>query len=441
MGIYGYSINHNRANMVMENKGEYDDLFSEAIIMTESIVYNEFLNHKYLLESFTGSNEERKVMEEKCDLLLEISMKDIKQKIIELFEKLKTFIKTVISKIKNIFTKEKEKRMEKEISELKKKINNLESVNTKLKDESKNKDKEIDSLKQQNEKQSKDTKEWRKVSKDLVNDYNKAEEKHEKEISSMNSKLEEEIAKSSKMYKNIIKLIDNPLLRFSMYDYAEKNMDLVRFINTSTFDNIMWKGDIDKSEKDANDYKLSNRNLEQLKTGTSVIKKEIIKKIMDDSGYVYNDGKGDYFRDGGYDHSAINRFLESELERISKEKNPLSNKSINECLKTLEWTFWAGSKNVKNCCELIAKYEQAITMLQKNIKAKRFEDEKITHKYAESGVEFKGNIEFANFIVAHIKDQTRCLSLLASYEGKKSGLALAIVELWNRTFGTGNRYV
>ena len=226
MGIYGYSINHNRANMITENKEEYDDLFSEAIIMSESIVYNEFLNHKSLLESFTGSNEERKVMEEKCDLLLEISMKDVKDKITKLIEQFINFIKRVISKIKEVSSKEKYKKAEKEIEELKKNITELNS--------------EINLNKVKVRDISRELAEYKKQYEDLSDDYKKLDSNFE-HIKRQKEKANEDFDKA---IDNAIKYMDKNMKHNNSIDYMKDDpifhFDLDDFIidNNASIDVI-----------------------------------------------------------------------------------------------------------------------------------------------------------------------------------------------------------
>lgn len=429
MGIYGYTMNLNNTNSIVENK-EYD-LFSEAIIMSESIVYNEFCNHKALLEAFTGSEEERKVMEEKCDLLLEISMKDIKQKIHELFEKLKRFIREVVSRVKEFFTKERQKKMEQEIDELKNKIDNLEKDKKELDDSNYdlyNKNKELD-------KELKSTKLSYAVDRSVQNLDDKAnkeridklEKSHlekDEEIRSLHSKLAQEIAKTTKAYSGIMKMIDDPLLRFSMYDYVEGNIDPVRYVNSSAFSKI--------KDYYGNSYrKMNNKDLEEIKLYTSVCNKNALKKII--NYYDDNTGKSNNLKGGGYNHAAVHKFVEEELERISKENNPLMNKSINNIIEHLEWVSTAGLRNGSRCAEMISKFEQAISVLEKKIVSNKFEKENITHMDAETKYEIKGNIEYAQFVVGHIKDQIQCLSVFSTYESKKAGLAYSIIKLWNNT--------
>lgn len=431
MGIYGYTMNLNNTNSIVENK-EYD-LFSEAIIMSESIVYNEFCNHKALLEAFTGSEEERKVMEEKCDLLLEISMKDIKQKIHELFEKLKRFIREVVSRVKEFFTKERQKKMEQEIDELKNKIDNLEKDKKELDDSNYdlyNKNKELD-------KELKSTKLSYAVDRSVQNLDDKAnkeridklEKSHlekDEEIRSLHSKLAQEIAKTTKAYSGIMKMIDDPLLRFSMWDYVENNIDPVRYIMSSDFQRI--------KEYYGNTYrKMDNKHLEELKLYTSVFNKETMKKINQDNPFGKDNGKSNQLKHGGYDSLAVHRFIEKELERISKEKNPLTNKSVNEIIKHLGYVSEASARSVSRCAQLISNFEKAINILEKKITSSKFEKENITHMDAETKYEIKGNMEYAQFVVGHIKDQIQCLSVVSRFEGKKAGLAYSIIKLWNNT--------
>ena len=422
MGIYGYNMSLNNTNSIIESK-EYD-LFSEAIIMTESIVYNEFCNHKALLESFAGSEEERKILEEKCDILLEISIKDIKDRIHDLFEKLKRFIREVVSRVKEFFTKEKQRQMEKEVSELKQKINNLEKDNEKLRDDND----ELQYEKLKNKSEANHYKTLNDINKSINNANRKgtkaALKTKDEEIESLHSKLAEEVAKTTKMFNNIMKMIDDPLLRFSMYDYVEGNIDPVRYVNSSAFSKI--------KDYYGNSYrKMNNKDLEEIKLYTSVCNKNALKKII--NYYDDNTGKSNNLKGGGYNHAAVHKFVEEELERISKENNPLMNKSINNIIEHLEWVSTAGLRNGSRCAEMISKFEQAISVLEKKIVSNKFEKENITHMDAETKYEIKGNIEYAQFVVGHIKDQIQCLSVFSTYESKKAGLAYSIIKLWNNT--------
>lgn len=114
MGIYGLKALSFQKELNIEHN------FQESI----SIVYDEYINYKNILES-CKYNDKKIILEQKVELLCELSFKDLKDKIIDIIkfiiEKLKQFIDNLKSSLKNL----KEK-VEKIIDKIKK--DNIKNV-------------------------------------------------------------------------------------------------------------------------------------------------------------------------------------------------------------------------------------------------------------------------------------------------------------------------
>lgn len=157
MGIYTKLLNENATNVSNIN----DESLLFGSISLESVVYNEYLMNNSLLEN-CSNEDERKYLEEKTNILLEVSFKDIGDKIMKAIKFLKEKIKELIGKIKGIFKKEKLKKAQKDLTNAENKIRELDRENgilkEKLKDlsgEKEKSDKEYNDMKTANDKTSK----------------------------------------------------------------------------------------------------------------------------------------------------------------------------------------------------------------------------------------------------------------------------------------------
>lgn len=155
MGIYTKLLNENATNV---SNIINDESLLFGSISLESVVYNEYLMNNSLLEN-CSNEDERKYLEEKTNILLEISFKDIGDKIIKAIKFLKEKIKELIGRIKGFFKKEKLKKAQKDLTNAENKIRELDRENGILKeklkdlsDEKEKSDKEYNDMKTAKEK-------------------------------------------------------------------------------------------------------------------------------------------------------------------------------------------------------------------------------------------------------------------------------------------------
>lgn len=127
MGIYTKLLRED--NTILPNNTE----LSIVGLNLESVVYNEYLINMNLLEN-CSNEDERKYLEEKTNILLEVSLKDVKDKIIKAIEMIKEKIKKLIAKIKEFFKNKKLDKALKDLETAKKKIDELDKENEKLKE-------------------------------------------------------------------------------------------------------------------------------------------------------------------------------------------------------------------------------------------------------------------------------------------------------------------
>ncbi len=98
---------------------------TDSMINFGSLAYNEYLNYKSMLENCIDDSS-RPILEAKVEVLQEIGVKDIWEKIKEAFRKLVQMIKDLFNKIKSFFKNKKIKNLEKEVSDLKSKLKEKE---------------------------------------------------------------------------------------------------------------------------------------------------------------------------------------------------------------------------------------------------------------------------------------------------------------------------
>ena len=235
MGIYGHKFD----NLLLENK--YQAFQSKSV----SVVYEEYLNRKNLLEACIDSNE-RTILESQVELLQEISIKDIFERIKEALGRFVEWIRKLIEKVKNFFTGAKYKAAEKEIEELKKQIDeeklknvavgDLEKEVNKLKAELKQAENNADREKEEREIASKKYNDEIDNLKDQRQELRVAVKEKDKSISSLESKIKQLESLKDKIseYKPILFFNANNYLddSFSPQKIANNAQDIIKKMNS-----------------------------------------------------------------------------------------------------------------------------------------------------------------------------------------------------------------
>ena len=122
MSIYGNMAMSLYTEWQPESVSEYFVGFSDTYMTIESVALNEYENTRKLLEGSTIFGNDRRYLQEKADILLEISFKEIGQRIVKVFKRFLEMIKTLIKKIKEFFTKKKVKDVQDKAQEAKQKV-------------------------------------------------------------------------------------------------------------------------------------------------------------------------------------------------------------------------------------------------------------------------------------------------------------------------------
>lgn len=125
MSIYGNCF-VKKANPIQESL--YNDIDSIALSL-ESVVYNEYLETSYFIESCTDL-EERKYLEEKSQILLEVSFKDIKDKVVKIFKLLVEKIKQLLQRIKELFNSKKKQKAKDQMDKVKRENVTIDTFST-----------------------------------------------------------------------------------------------------------------------------------------------------------------------------------------------------------------------------------------------------------------------------------------------------------------------
>lgn len=368
------------------------------------IVYEEYCNYKQLLESCVDDNN-KAILEAKCEVLYEVSIKDIKNTIINFLKKIRDIIKDCIQKIKDFFNKKKQKDLEEKIKELEKTL--------------KEKDIEISKIKSDRDKAHKSSIDMSKFAKDQMASNEKQYNDHMKEINKIKSdsdaKLSEERKKvqdakeeaeriSIKLARIVDNIVDNDLLYFDAYDFLKKDFDPHRIVNNSSFTDIMYSnGDEDDKYIEANFNKLMNF--------ANVIPENLAKKYL-----MHGENNVDLGY-GAYNHVDVHNMIKEEI-RIKKEKNYTRFSALDELLEQCKWLIngyqVSGINNAMNGYNsLIGKVENFIMKLggEDNISPEKLNN-------------------FRKFI-KELDNSVRYMAVLVNYAGRAVGAASQAIIVLN----------
>lgn len=282
MGIYG-----GYARALAEAQQNKPNIDIEPVV---SVVYEEYLNRKSMLENCTDTNM-IPVLEAQVNVLYEVSLKDIKDKVIEIINAFIDWVKKIIKKVKDFITGAKYKAAQDEIEQLKKEIDINKVKNMNL-------EKEIERLKKEQE------------AKDKANEEEKEHIRNAVDLS---------VEKLEKIKEKIKE--PNPIMFFDAHNYLNRSFSPQRLASNAY--NIMQSLNTGYGDKSAKDR---------------------IKDFLDEYEkylYILNDktkerlGEDSELRYGGIDHAALYSICKSDME---KEAEKFKNVSLGDLYDEIKVT-------------------------------------------------------------------------------------------------------
>lgn len=408
MGFYG--------NQFLIKENNTIENISEFI----SYSYNELCNYNSLLESCTD-DKEREILEAKVEVLYEISMKDIGIFIRKAINRIIEIIRDAWNRIKEFFKSKKSKMMEEEIKDLKKKVNDLEKdkvdIETMYKEKVFNLKNENDNYKSKISGMEQDIKNKDNQHDKTVKDYQNRVDTwrdRSKTWEDQNSENQNERIKLGKKISSILaQLSQNKFIYFNMYDYIVKDFDPVRFINSSEFQHMF--------ELKYDDNGNSIFRMDDIKENKyiNIINDDMYKKMEKYQGNTN-------VSNGGYNHYAINRVIEQDLE---EKMNKSKYNDINELIDHLEWL--CSGYQITACNRLCNGYNILANRLHNSLgKYTKFDTSLDPHESkSQDGINKKSMDEYSFIIKTSqeilriISNNAQYLSVFCRFAGKASGSA------------------
>lgn len=384
MGIYTKLLNENITSVsnIVKSSIINDEYLLFSSISLESVVYNEYLMNNSLLEN-CSNDDERKYLEEKTNILLEVSFKDIGDKIMKAIKFLKEKVKELIGNIKGFFKKEKLKKAQKDLTNAENKIKELDRENGILKEKLKD-------LSEEKEKSDKD-----------YNDMKTANDKTSKKISDIAAKA-----------------IGNKYIYFDINKYIDfKNTMSLR----SYFNDISYA--LKSSFNSYDDYKEKIADFKEITDSMSFEDASILTK------YVISNIDKDISNVALYDiNDNLKSLINKDLEKSIKENSSITLKEfiniIDQCLK---------NSNIEDkLIDSISIFNDDLVKLE-NVAGMLYEyrQTKSTRNRYQPIDSFSDVVKGINTYINIIKQNINILSLVSRYESKKISSAMNYSELFS----------
>ena len=395
MGIYTKLLNENATNV---SNIINDESLLFGSISLESVVYNEYLMNNSLLEN-CSNKDERKYLEEKTNILLEVSFKDIGDKIMKAIKFLKEKIKELIGRIKGFLKKEKLKKAQKDLTNAENKIRELDRENGILKEK----------LKDLSDEKEKSDKEY--------NDMKTAKEKSDKEYNDMKTAND----KTSKKILDIAtKAIGNKYIYFDINKYIDfKNfMSLESFFVSAADDLKTCFNSYDNDKEKIADFKEITDSV-PFEEATILTKYAIsnVRNTLNISAYNVNGIRDD-----------LESLINNDLEKSIKENSSITLKefinNIDQCLK---------NSNIEDrLLDGISIFNSSLVKLE-NVAGMLYEyrQTKSTRNRYQPIDSFSDVVKGINTYINIIKQNINILSLVSRYESKKISSAMNYSELFS----------
>ena len=394
MSIYGNYI----TKPVQEAENHIQNLDS-IMYSLESVAYNEYLHTTSLLESCLDESE-KQYLEEKSQILLEVSFKDIKDKIVRVFKFLVEKIKQLLQRIKELFNSKKKQKAKDQMNKVKRENVTVDTFSTP-----------------------------RKIT---SNDQSKESEK--------------DIAKEAIFNQNIKiinKIMDNKFLYFNCYNYMDKDAEsnisgLKNYVNDSIskFEDYLTFSDPEKVQYyDIDPEKAkrrADRKLDQVKNMFSnnymdffIIKPEYVSNGKNKLIFTY--GKNDN-REAAIHIYKLEETIDNDLNDIlEKNRIKIENiKDFDQNYKKIEQfiDYQIAFDNYNYLSNISSNLSRAINDISKYIykyltqtEEKKGTDENYMRSYPREGFE-KLN-KFLTGLIGILRTNISAISILIKFESRR----------------------
>lgn len=409
-----------------------------SLSLLESVAFDEYQNRVTMLESCKDEHT-RSLIEAQIEVLREVSLKDIKDKFLAFLKKIGDFIKKIIDKIKSFFNKDDKKKQEEELKAVKKKLEESNLMNEKLKKENFEQNmRNMDSEHELNSELIQAKRDLQKRNRELdaankkLKDTNDALDKKDKELNAANTKIKDVTAEKEALTKKLdsvfSKAIENPLLYFNAYNYFRKDLDPVRISRCNVFIEIDPNNTRFRSEG-----KLSDSNIEQYeheigewldenKKYVQVITDDVKKALL--NGEEDNYAKGFSIRGKYYGKTyapALKEYIANDLQKRVKQAESSTFADV------IENIAFVTENNYDSLMEATVDFNEGIANAEKaidNILSKKNIDETQTDfKNDNQKVHDKLIITGLRTVIAMLKDNVACLAQITLYSAKANGVA------------------
>ena len=409
-----------------------------SLSLLESVAFDEYQNRVAMLESCKDEHT-RSLIEAQIEVLREVSLKDIKDKFLAFLKKIGDFIKKIIDKIKSFFNKDDKKKQEEELKAVKKKLEEANLMNEKLKKE--NFEQNMKNLNSEHELngeliQAKRDLQNRDRELDATNkklqDTNNALDKKKRELDAANSKLKDVAAEKEALTKKLdsvfSKAIENPLLYFNAYNYFRKDLDPVRISRCNVFIDIDPNNTRFRSEG-----KLSDSNIEQYEREIGEWlddNKKYVQVITDDVKKALLNGEEDNYAKGfsirgnhcGTTYApALKEYIANDLQKRVKQAE---SSTFADVIKNITYVI---ENNYGSLMEATVDFNEGIANAEKAIN-EILSKKSIDETQTDFGNDFqkvhdKLIITGLRTVIAMLKDNVACLAQITLYSAKANGVA------------------
>ena len=419
MSIYGNYI----TKPVQEAENHIQNLDS-IMYSLESVAYNEYLHTTSLLESCLDESE-KQYLEEKSQILLEVSFKDIKDKIVRVFKFLVEKIKQLLQRIKNFFNTKKKTKAKEQMNKVEKEdvtadtfsIPRRITVNT-----------NIDNIESDTVEEPKET--------SLSLTSNDQPKEPEKDISKE--------AIFNQNIKFINKIMDNRFLYFDCYNYMSKDArnnihGLRNYVDDSisSLDDFLTYSDPEKAKEYDMDPERANRYANKKLNNAKnmfpnnymnffIIKPEYMSRYKD-GNIIYTLGKGEK-RQASANTYNLNETIDNDLkDRLEKNKLKIESvKDFDQNYKKIE-KFIADqveiddydylSSIISNLSSQINEISQYIYKYLSKVELKKGSYDNRMKSYPVKG--FEELNKFLRGLITILQNDISAVSILIKFESRR----------------------
>jgi len=410
-----------------------------SLSLLESVAFDEYQNRVTMLESCKDEHT-RSLIEAQIEVLREVSLKDIKDKFLAFLKKIGDFIKKIIDKIKSFFNKDDKKKQEEELKAVKKKLEEANLMNEKLKKENFEQNmRNMDNEHELNSELVQAKRDLQKRDRELdaankkLKDTNDALDKKDKELNAANTKIKDVTAEKEALTKKLnsvfSKAIENPLLYFNAYNYFRKDVNPVKMSRCNVFIDIdpnntrpaskgkLSDSDIEQYEREIGEW------LEDNKKYVQVITDDVKKALL--NGEEDNYAKGFNIRGSLYGKTyapALKEYIANDLQKRVKQAE---SSTFADAIKNIAFVI---DNNYEDLMECTVDFDRGIANAEKAINeilSKRSNDEaKTDFQKTYDNLTISG----LRTVIAMLKDNVACLAQITLYSAKANGVATSTLN-------------